>query len=457
MFMDRVIIGLEIHAQLRTDAKLFCECSAKYRDIEPNTNLCPTCTSQPGGKPMSINGRALENLEKLAIALGAKFEPSFYFMRKHYFYPDLPSNYQRTSTPIASDGMLRNVRIRELHLEEDPGRYELRNGEVDLNRSGVPLVEIVTDPDMRSPEEARLFLQELQAINDYIDSVREEPGSMKIDANVSLAGGNRVEIKNINSFKGVVSALTYEITRQSNLLRNQKTVAMETRHYSEKQGITMSLRKKETSEDYRYVPDPDMLGYDVDGQEVEKLRKGMPELPAMKVKRFVAKFGIKEDDAEVIAGERALADFFEGYAKAKKFDCVKLAQWLRGDLKKQLNYRNLAFGCSKVDRKTMELLLEKYFSGKLTDRTMEQILIAMLDGKFESSMLGQEKISDTGYLEEIANKVIGQETKAAGDYRKGEEKAINFLAGKVMKESRGRGDIRVVLEILKKKLGMGTD
>ncbi|MEM3372585.1 MAG: Asp-tRNA(Asn)/Glu-tRNA(Gln) amidotransferase subunit GatB, partial [Candidatus Anstonellales archaeon] len=280
-----VIIGLEIHLQLNTQSKLFCTCSTNYQK-DPNTNICEICTSQPGSKPMAINKKAIEYVIKLAKALNAQVitDRKIYIQRKHYFYPDLPSNYQRTSLPIAVNGMLDNIRIREIHLEEDPGRYDIRTGLVEYNRCGNPLIEIVTEPDFKSAEQTKRFLEKLAILLDYLEITRREEGSMRVDANISLKGSNRVEIKNINSFRGVITALNYEITRQNTLLKQNLKVERETRHFDEGQGITIGSRKKETVDDYRYIPDPDLVPIVISKEMLEKIQ--LPELPEQKIERL---------------------------------------------------------------------------------------------------------------------------------------------------------------------------
>ena len=239
-----------------------------------NSLVCPTCTGQPGSKPAGVNEEILGKVVQIGLALNCKIvtDESIYVRRKHYFWPDLPSGYQRTSLPVAIDGELAGVRIRECHLEEDPGRYDLRTGEVDYNRSGIPLVEIVTDPDFTSPEHARQFVEELGAILEYLNAARGEPGSTRVDANISIEGHPRIEVKNINSFKGVLTALAFEETRQRNLVKHGIEYGQETRHYDEGRGITIGLRRKETADDYRYFPDPDIPPLVVTPALIEKMR-----------------------------------------------------------------------------------------------------------------------------------------------------------------------------------------
>ncbi|VVB66687.1 Aspartyl/glutamyl-tRNA(Asn/Gln) amidotransferase subunit B [Candidatus Gugararchaeum adminiculabundum] len=450
-----VIIGLEIHLQLATKAKLFCECPSDYRNAEINTQICPICTSQPGSKPMSLNKTAVKNLLKLVIALNGKLDPGapIAVQRKHYFYPDLPSNYQRTSKPIAVKGKLGKIGIWELHIEEDPGRYDLKTGKVDYNRSGVPLVETVTAPDFRSPEEAREFLDELQAITNYLGNIRSEPGSMKVDANISFKGGKRVEVKNINSFKGVYTALKYEIVRQKNMFASGIAVEQETRHYDEGQGVTTGMRKKETAEDYRYIPDPDELPLVITKELIEEAKKEMPELPRAKVERFVKSYKIREDSAWVVCGELELANLFEKLAK--EIDPQKLAFWISGPLKKQLNYRTLFFKESGLRESDIKTLSSKFIAGEITDKVMEQKLIEMLNAQasgkhFELKLEEVIKISDSVELEKIVKQAIASNPKVVEDFKAGNDKSLNFLAGQIMKQTKGRADAQAVMQLIRK-------
>jgi len=452
--MSNVIIGLEIHVQLKTKSKLFCDCPTDYLAVEPNANICPTCTAQPGSKPYSLNKQALNNLLRIAIALNCKVVNESFVQRKHYFYPDLPSGYQRTSKPLGTEGRLGHIRIREVHIEEDPGRYELRAGTVDYNRAGVPLIEIVTEPDMRSPEEARKFLDEISAILNYLDVGRDEPGSTRVDANVSLDGGTRVEIKNINSFKGVYTALMYEIVRQQNILRRGKQVEMETRHFDEATGTTLTMRKKETEADYRYVPDPDVPPLKISAKLVDQAKKGMPELPRAKSQRLTQDYKIREEDAWILVSEIEIANLFE--KMAKEFDPQQVALWIRGPLKKQLNYRNLGLKEAVAKEQWLSSLLSMFLKGEVTDKGMEQILIAMIDKKKDPKALkkelGLEKIEDMAEIEKVVDSVIAANQKAIADYKAGEEKALNFIVGQVVRMTKGKVDSKLAKELILKKI-----
>jgi len=452
--MVNVVIGLEVHVQLKTKSKIFCSCPTNYRDVEPNENLCPTCTAQPGSKPFGLNKTALDNLLKIALALNCKVKDSSVIQRKHYLYPDLPSGYQRTSKPIGIEGNLGKIRIREVHIEEDPGRYELREGTVDYNRAGIPLIEIVTEPDMRSPDDAREFLDELAAILGYLDVARGEPGSMRADANVSIDGGTRVEVKNINSFSGVVAALAYEIVRQQNVLRRGGKVIMETRHFEEATGSTTTLRKKETEEDYRYMPDPDVPPITIKQSHVTELGKTMPELPRAKSARLSKDFGIRSEDAWILVAEVEIADLFE--KMAKKAAPQKVALWIRGPLKKQLNYRELTMRQSGLNEEWLSELFDMFETAELSDKAMEQTLIALFDMKRSPRKIATEldllMTKDTKEIDRVIEAVVNENPKSIEDYKAGNEKALNFVIGNAIKLLKGKADSKLVRELILKRI-----
>ncbi len=454
------MIGLEIHVQLATKSKLFCSCNTDYQTAAgPNENVCPTCTAQPGTKPFDMNAYAFEQALRIALALGCdRMRDSVTMQRKHYFYPDLPANYQRTSTPIAEGGSLAGVSITEVHIEEDPGRYDLKTGIVDYNRAGVPLLEIVTDPVITSPDHARKFLEELRAILDYLGAARDvESGSMRADANLSITGHNRVEVKNINSFHGVFSALTYETSRQKNMVKNGLEPERETRHFDEDRDITLGLRKKESVDDYRYIPDPDVQPIAITKEQLNRINASLPELPRKKMERFRGQYGASDDEAHALCMELAMADAFERVAK--KVDPKLAAGFMRGTLKKQLNFRSWNF--AKVAQKeqfiidTLLLLSER----KVTDKVAEKILIDAMDGKAGQKTASQYAesagligVQKSGELAEIIEKAIAENAKAVLDYDAGAAKALQFLAGRVMAMTKGRADPTTVQELLKKRL-----
>ena len=375
----KIKIGFEVHLQLKTDQKLFCTCPTNYKDAPPNTNVCPICTGMPGAKPLPPNKRAIEAAIEIGLMLGCEIltNRTIYIQRKHYDYPDLPSGYQRTSQPIAVNGNLAGVRIREVHLEEDPGQYDPVSGTVDFNRSGIPLVEIVTEPEITSPEQAREFLRLLTRALEYTGKVRPEAGgAMRADVNISLEGGGRVEVKNINSVHGAYRALKFEIIRQNEKRRRGEVVERETRAYLESQMITVPMRAKEFEEDYRYIPDPDISPLVIDEETVERIRREMPEAPHLRKERLIRQYGITEEMAETIVSERELADFFE--AVAAMTDPLLAGGWMRTKVKKVLNYLGMRAGDLKVQPAQMAELLEMVRRGEITPEQGELVLRRMV-------------------------------------------------------------------------------
>lgn len=367
--------GLEIHVQLKTDSKLFCDCPTNYKDASANTNICPVCLNQPGAKPYPTNEKALENALTIALMLNCKIDQSItYFMRKHYDYPDLPSGYQRTSVPIGYEGDLNGIRIREIHMEEDPGQFKPDFGIVDFNRSGIPLVEIVTEPDMHSPEEAREFLKELIRVLNYSECARGE-GTMRADVNISLEGGNRAEIKNINSIKGAYKALKFEMIRQKNLIKRGVEVKQETRAFLESQMITVGMRTKEDADDYRFIPDPDLPPIKIQSNQLEEVAESMPEAPHHKVNRFMEQYKIDEETAKTLTSELELANAYEEVAKS--IDPKFSAMWMRDELKRVLTYNKLEFADSEISPNNiidlLKLLKDKEITTKAGQRIVEQM------------------------------------------------------------------------------------
>ncbi len=462
----RTIIGLEIHIQLNTHAKLFCACPTNYGHAEPNSNICPICSGQPGAKPMSANKEAILLTLKIAKMLNANpiLEKDIFVQRKHYFYPDLPSGYQRTSKPIAKDGKLNGIGIWEVHFEEDPGRYELKKGFVDYNRSGVALMEIVTAPDLKNPEDAKEFLSKLESYLRYFNVIKDEVGTMRIDANISIEGSARVEIKNINSFSNVYDALSFEIKRQTTQIEQDVKIVQETRHFDENSGITMRLRKKETADDYRYFPDPDIPPLVISPTDWKNTETEIAELPDARAERMIKEYKIIPDDARVLVIEREFADVYEQLAK--KFQPQKLANWMRGPLRKQLNYRNLLFRTSGLNEKHICELYEMFSEGKITDKATDQILIKILDNVLKirenskytglttipreiAIKLDLLKTNDDITIRKICEEIIKENPKAIKDYKIGNMKSIFFLIGKIMQKTKGTVDAREIEKILK--------
>ncbi len=470
----QVIIGLEVHCQLNTATKLFCGCSTDYRDDQPNTHVCPICMGLPGALPL-LNRRAVEYALRVAKALECEVLEESEFARKNYFYPDLPKGFQITQydRPLAvrghleiegEDGTEKSIRITRVHMEEDPGRLvhvgaadRPRYSLVDYNRSGVPLIEIVTEPDLRSPKEARRFLNVLRATLEYLgvfDPDRE--GSLRVDANVSLEGHERVEVKNISSYKGVEKALTYEITRQKNLIRRGQMVERETRHFQEGRGVTASARSKEMEHDYRYFPEPDLLPLHVRGWADGIV---LPELPAARRARCMRQYGISANHARTLTGELSVADFYERVAHV---DPLLAATWVADTLLGELNYRCIDIGILPPERFAELLMLLK--SGTITDRAGVEVLRVMLDQGLQGREIeppaaiveqqGLAKAAGSAFADAVRD-VIGENPQAVKDYRGGRKEAFNYLVGQVMKKTRGRADPKEIRELLKGTLQQG--
>jgi aspartyl-tRNA(Asn)/glutamyl-tRNA(Gln) amidotransferase subunit B len=434
--------GLEIHVQLETDSKLFCTCRTNYKDAPSNTNICPVCLNQPGAKPYPPNKAALDGAIKIALMLGCKISPDVtYFQRKHYDYPDLSSGYQRTSIPIGDQGELNGVRIYDVHIEEDPGQYKPDMGIVDFNRSGIPLIEIVTEPDMKSPEEARKFLRELIRVLEYSGSARGE-GTMRADVNISIEGGKRAEIKNINSIKGAYKALQFEMIRQKNLLKRGIEIKQETRAFLESQMITVPMRLKEEAEDYRYIPDPDLPPMRVENDRIEAIRDEMPEPSHIKTDRFVREYGINKDHAKVITSELELADAFEEVVKS--IDPEFAALWMRDELKRVIYYNKMSFKESEITPAQIVDLLKMLQDKKITTKAGKRIM-EKLPKNHEMPTQIAEEMGLTGVVNEnivlkAVKQVIQENPDAVSDYYEGKKNALNFLIGQVMRITRGKAD-----------------
>jgi aspartyl-tRNA(Asn)/glutamyl-tRNA(Gln) amidotransferase subunit B len=426
-------IGFEIHVQLNTKSKLFCNCPTNYQEVPPNTNVCPICTGQPGAKPMKVNSKALELGYLVCKALNCKLNDKVIFLRKHYFYPDLPNNYQRTSKPIGEEGIFQGIRIKEIHVEEDPGNYLLKDGLVDYNRSGLPLIEIVTHPDIKSIEEGENFLRELKFLLEYLGVIKYV---FKVDVNVSLEGGERVEIKNINSIENVERALRYEILRQKRLLESGEKVIRETRHFDEERGITVSLRTKETEEDYRYVWDPDLPIFDAE-HIIKNLK--LPELPWEKIERLMKEYNISRTLARSIIEDHNLCNYFEKIGKHPK-----AKEWIQ-ILIGELNYRNITF--SEIDLKKVEEIRKLYFENKVAKHYGIELLRKVLNGE-KVNIIEEKIIVDEKLIKEVINKY----KKAVDDYLSGKKEAIQFLVGRVLEKTHKKADPKEVYYKVKEVL-----
>ncbi len=469
------VIGLEVHLQLSTTTKLFCGCLTKF-GARPNSQTCPVCLGLPGVLPV-LNERALAWGIKVALAFDCQLAETMKFDRKHYFYPDLPKNYQisQYDRPLARQGHLdiavggqtKRIGIHRIHLEEDAGKL-LHEGSpsdslVDFNRTGVPLLEIVSEPDLRSSEEAYQYLVELKAVVQYLDvsTCNMEEGSLRCDTNVSLrpAGasglGTKVEVKNLNSFRAVKLALEYEQERQRVLLEQGQRIAQETRLWDAKGQKTAAMRSKEEAADYRYFPEPDLVPFILDRQVISQARAQLPELPAQRRARYQQAYQLSAYDAQVLTQERALGDLFEGALQAGAKP-KPVANWLMGDLLGYLNAKGLEPADAKLRPEWLAHLVELVDQGTLSGKMAKDVFQQMVERKADPAELAREgrlqQIVDTGLLERIADEVIQANAKTVDDYRHGKSTALTYLMGQAMKHSKGKANPQHIADILKRKL-----
>lgn len=476
------VIGLETHVELYTRTKMFCGCRLSFGE-EKNTFTCPVCLGHPGSLPV-INRKAVEYAIKIALTLNCRIQKYTIFHRKNYFYPDMPKNYQisQYNLPLGTGGHMdvnmgdyvRRVRITRVHMEEDTGKLvhtgttgrisESEASIVDFNRAGTPLVEIVTEPDIRSPEEAREYMMALRNLILYLDvsDCSMEEGSLRCDANVSVrkAGeekiGTKTEIKNLNSFKFLQKGLEYEVKRQTRVLEEGGEVIQQTRHYDSKTETTKPLRSKEEAHDYRYFPEPDLVPMYMEDKAIEEIKNTIPELPAAKIERFEKQYGLSGYDSSFLAGSREMADYFEKCCEC--YDNPKnIANWLMGDFSALLNREKMAIGENKVTPKNLCSMLDVIEAGKISSKMAKSVFEEMFaTGKDPDSIIkerGLEQISDQGLLEPIIDEVIKENPGPAEQFRQGNKKSISFLIGKVMARTRGKANPRMVSEIIAKKLG----
>ncbi|WP_083818483.1 Asp-tRNA(Asn)/Glu-tRNA(Gln) amidotransferase subunit GatB [Pyrolobus fumarii] len=476
---DDVKIGLEIHVQLtRLKTKLFCSCSADYRGAPPNTHVCPVCLGLPGSLPV-VNEEALKLAIMTCLALNGKVARELRFVRKHYFYPDLPKSYQISQydgpggEPICKGGWVeyeykgerRRARIRRINLEEDPGRIVLPGAVsprlapyvlVDYNRSGVALLEIVTEPDFREPGEARAFLEKLRSILEHLEVCDcGLEGALRVDANVSVGGGARVEIKNIGSIRDVERALAYEIARQKKLLEAGGTVRRETRHWDPVRRVTYTARAKEYEEDYRYMPDPNLPPIPIPESLVEKIRAEMPELPDQRLERMTRQYGIPAHIVRQMLVWKKLADFYEDVVKLYPENPSRTAAFLVNDMLGWLKESDLAELYTRVKPEHVAKLMRMLDEGKISLRQAKELIKPLLetgeDPEKLAEKLGMTRITDESYLRQVVEKVIRENPKAVKDAL-ANPKAVNYLVGLVMKETRGRADPKLARKLLEEKL-----
>jgi len=475
------VIGLETHVELSTATKMFCGCALSF-GAEPNSCTCPVCLGHPGTLPV-INEKAILYAIKIALALNCTVNKYTIFHRKNYFYPDMPKNYQisQYDLPIGSNGYLdvdmgdytRRVGITRVHLEEDTGKLihtgstgrisESASSIVDFNRAGTPLVEIVTEPDIRSAAEAKEYLVALRNLILYLDvsDCSMEEGSLRCDANVSVrpAGsesmGTKTEIKNLNSFRFMQRGLEYEVSRQAGIVSSGGKVIQQTRHYDNVTDTTKALRTKEEAHDYRYFPEPDLVPMHLDEEQAGKLKEQIPELPGQKSARYISDFGLSLYDAKFLTGDRQYALFFEECMKLYK-NAKAVANWLMGDFSALLNKESLNLSESKINAAKLVSMLELIDSGKISSKIAKSVFEEMFyKGTDPAEIIagsGLEQISDEGELELIIDEVIKSNPGPVAQLKDGKEKAIGFLVGQVMAKTKGKANPRLVNEIILRKI-----
>jgi len=469
------VIGLEVHAQLLTDTKIFCGCSTKFGGA-PNSHTCPVCLGMPGVLPV-LNKKVVEFAMKMSLATNCEINKSCSFARKNYFYPDLPKGYQisQFAYPLSEhgyvfldvDGAQKKIGLTRIHMEEDAGKlmHDEHNpvSYVDLNRAGVPLIEIVSEPDMRSPAEAADYLKRLHEILVYLEICdgNMEEGSFRCDANVSIRPmgqkefGTRAELKNMNSFRNVQRALEYEIKRQQYLIESGGKVVQETRLWDDAQGASISMRSKEEAHDYRYFPDPDLVPILVDDAWVEKIRKELPELPLAKRERFLKDYHIPEYDAGVLTADKALAQYYEDVVKL----CDKPKQasnWVMGDVLRFLNEDKLDIRQCPITAKDLADMIKLIEAGTISGKMAKDIIPDMYKtGKSPQKIIeekGLVQITDEGELAKTITAIILANPNQLKDYRGGKEKLFGFFVGQVMKATQGKANPQLVNDMLKKML-----
>ncbi|MGA8848620.1 MAG: Asp-tRNA(Asn)/Glu-tRNA(Gln) amidotransferase subunit GatB [Dehalococcoidia bacterium] len=472
-----IVIGLEVHTQLLTKSKMFCSCSADYASAPPNTHVCPICLGMPGVLPV-INERAIEYTVMTALALNCTIPEYTKFDRKNYFYPDLMKGYQisQYDAPIGKGGWLtidsndtrKRINITRVHLEEDVaklwhrGDYSL----IDVNRSGVPLMEIVSEPEISSPEEARDYLIKLHNILRYLEvsTGNMEEGSFRCDANISIRPPAtiellpKVEVKNMNSFKAVYQALEYESRRQTKVLEEGGELVQETRGWIEEAGTTVTQRTKEYADDYRYFPEPDLPPLALDRAWIEEIRARLPELPEARRDRFMTRYGLPLYDANILTSSKAMADYFENCVKLMDPGKAKMASnWLLGDFSRLLNATNTEIENAKISPKHLAEMLGMVDNGTISGPAAKTVLEEMFrTGKGASEIITEKKlsqISDAGEIREVVRQVMANNTEAVADYISGKQQALMFIIGQVMKATKGRANPSMVREIVIKELG----
>ena len=473
------VVGLEVHTELKTKSKIFCGCTTEFGG-DQNTHVCPVCLGLPGAMPV-LNKQVVEFAIKVGLALNCEILNFNKFDRKNYYYPDLPKNYQTSQydLPICLNGHLdievngetKRIGITRIHMEEDAGKLvhsgntisDSKSSNVDYNRTGVPLLEIVSEPDIRSGAEAKAYVEKLRSILQYLEvsDGRMEEGSLRVTvtypyAFVVLQSSVHVQkLKNVNSLTGIQKAIEYEALRQAKLIEAGGKVDQETRTWDDAQGITLGMRKKDAENDYRYFPEPDLVPIVITDEKIEEERRALPELQDAKIARFVAEYGLPREDATILTVARKTADFLDATVKAGA-DPKTVANWMLGDLSKMINENGLTFAESKVSPENLAGMIVLIDKGTISGKIAKKVIVSMWEsGKDADTIVKEEglvQITDTGAIEEIVKQVIANNPQPVADFKSGNGKAIGFLVGQVMKESKGRANPGMVNELLQKFL-----
>ncbi len=467
------VIGLEVHLHLSTNSKAFCGCSTKF-GVAPNSQTCPVCLGLPGSLPV-LNKKALEYAMKVAVTLNCQVSEFVKFDRKNYYYPDLPKNYQisQYDLPLSANGFLdikinnatKRINIRRVHLEEDAGKliHETDFSLVDYNRAGMPLLEIVSEPDINSPQEAYEYLTELKLLLKYLEisDCDMEKGSLRCDANISLRKigdkelGVKTELKNMNSFKAVKQALQFEIDRQTEILNNNERIIQETRLWNDEKEVTICMRSKEEAHDYRYFPEPDLVPFVISQEEIETVKKSLPETAKLRMARFIKEFALSEYDAKSLVQEKDVADYFENCLKIYN-NPKKISNWIITHIAAELNSRKMELKDLKLKPADLVELIKSAEEGKISNLLAKEVLSLMLDTNKKAEEIikekGFEQVSDSKELELICEQVIKENEKSVQDFKSGKENALMFLIGQVMRKSKGKANPKLVSEILKRRI-----
>ncbi len=472
------VIGLEVHVQLDTNSKIFCSCSTEFGS-EPNTNTCPVCLGLPGTLPV-LNKKAVDYLVMTGLALNCEIATYSKFDRKNYFYPDLPKAYQisQFDLPLAKDGFIEveteegthKIGITRIHLEEDAGKLihegsiDKSSGSlVDYNRTGVPLAEIVSEPDIRTPVQAREYLNYLKKTLEYlgVSDCNMEEGSLRCDANISLRArgekefGTKVELKNMNSFKAIEKALAYEQKRQRKVIDAQEKIVQETRTWDEDKGKTISMRGKEEANDYRYFPEPDLVPLEINKEWENEIEEQLPELPAVRKKRFIEEYDLPEYDADVITDSRKLADLFEECVSEYE-DAKEVSNWIMGEFLRLVNEEKMEIENTKITGhllgKMLKMMEEGVISSKIAKTVFEEMFYTGKDPEEIVEEKGLKQISDEDKLEKLVEEIIEDNPNVIEDIRNGKDKAIGYLVGQVMKETKGKANPQMVNKMFREKI-----